>query len=84
VLDEVELVIDLLNTTFDGRAWHGPSFMDTLKDVDAEEAGMRPVERRHTIWEIANHCAYWMDAVAEALKGKEMPSIEPGSDEDWP
>lgn len=84
MLDEVELVIDLLKTTFDGRAWHGPSFMDTLKDVNTEEAGMRPVDQRHTIWEIVNHCAYWMDAFTGALKGKEMPRIVPGSDEDWP
>lgn len=83
-MNEVELVIDLLKTTFEGDACHGPSLMDTLKDVDADEARMRPIEWRHTIWEIVNHCAYWMDAVAEALKEKEMPHIVPGSDEDWP
>ncbi len=83
-MSEVELVIDQLKATFDGDAWHGPSFMDTLKGVNAEEARMRPIEWRHTIWEIVNHCAYWMDAVAGALKGDEMPGIEPGKEEDWP
>jgi len=82
-LDEVELIIDQLKTTFDGRAWHGLSFMDTLKGVDAQEAKRRPIEGRHTIWEIVNHCAYWIDAVVRALKGEEMPSITPGSEEDW-
>ena len=84
MLNEVEIVIDLLKTSFDGNAWHGPSFMDTLKDVNAEEARMRPIEWRHTIWELVNHCAYWMDAVTGALEGVEMPSIEPGTEEDWP
>jgi len=83
-LNEVKLIIERLKTTFDGDAWHGPSFMDTLKEVEAEEAQIRHIEWRHTIWEIVNHCAYWMDAVAGALKGEEMPGIEPGSKEDWP
>lgn len=81
---EVELIIDQLKTTFSGRAWHGPSLIDTLKDVNIEESQRRPIDGRHTIWEIVSHCIYWMDAVNRTLNGKEMPQIEPGSAEDWP
>ncbi|MFQ6053169.1 MAG: DinB family protein [Candidatus Bathyarchaeia archaeon] len=83
-MNEVELIIHQLKTTFDGTAWHGPSLMDTLREVDADEARRRPIEGRHPIWEIVTHCAYWMNAVAGALKGEGMPSIELGSEKDWP
>ncbi len=72
----------MLRQTFDGRAWHGPSFMDVLKGVNKAQAIKRPVEARHTIWEIVNHCSFWMEAVTGALHGAEMPDIE--STEDWP
>jgi len=74
--------MDMLRQTFDGRAWHGPSFMDVLKGVDKAQAIERPIEARHTIWEIVNHCSFWMEAVTRALHGAEMPDIE--STEDWP
>lgn len=84
MLNEFKLIAEQLRTTFHGRAWHGPSFMDALKGVDSEEASRRPIEGRHSIWEIANHCAYWMEAVKRALSGDEMPRITPDSTEDWP
>ena len=79
-MNEIELIIDRLKTTFDGGAFHGPNFMDNLKEVDAEEARRRPIEERHTIWEIVNHCTFWIDAAVGALKGKKMPPMG----EDWP
>ena len=88
---ETQLIVEVLGQTFDGRAWHGPSFMDVLKGVDRMQAGKRPIEARHTIWEIVNHCSYWMETVTKALHGKKMPdfiSTENWSqmgetDEDW-
>lgn len=82
-MNEIELIIHQLKTTFDGRAFHGPSFMDTLKGVDAEEARRRPIEGRHTIWEIVNHCRFWMEAVIGSLRGEEMPRVETEA-HDWP
>ena len=40
------------------------------------------MEGRHTIWELVDHCSYWMEAVTGALRGEAMPTIE--STEDWP
>ena len=72
--------MDMLRQTFDGGAWHGPSFMDVLKGVDKAQAIERPIEARHTIWEIVNHCSFWMEAVTRALHGAEMPDIESTED----
>lgn len=71
----------MLGQTFDGRAWHGPSFMDVLDGVDKTQASERLIESRHTIWEIVNHCSYWMEAATGALCGEKLPDI--ASTEDW-
>ena len=63
-------------------AWHGPSLMDSLDEVDLGQAVARPIEGRHTIREITIHCAFWMEEVDGALHGREMVSVE--SIEDWP
>lgn len=81
-LKETELIVDRLRQTFLGSAWYGPSFMEALNDVGKTQARARPIEARHTIWEIVNHCSYWMEAVTGALHGEEMPDVV--STEDWP
>ncbi len=67
--------------TLEGGAWHGPSLMESLKGVNVEQAATRPIEGRHTIWEIVNHCTYWMGSVDKALLGEVMESIP--ETEDW-
>jgi len=62
--------------------YHGPSLMDTLKDIDSNQAIMRPLENRHNIWEIVNHCKYWMDETSKAIHGQDPASVS--RYEDWP
>lgn len=73
--------VDTHGATLEGGAWHGPSLMEALKGVDVGKAVARPIEGRHTIWEIVNHCAYWMESVDKALHGEVMESIP--KTEDW-
>jgi uncharacterized damage-inducible protein DinB len=63
-------------------AWHGPSLLDAIDNVDLNQANDRQIEGRHTIWEIVNHCCFWMEAVNRTLQGDEMVNIT--FDEDWP
>jgi len=81
-LNEIELIVDQLKQTFDGRAWHGPLLMQALETEDRAIARGRPIKARHTIWEIVNHCSYWMEAVAQTLKGETIPDI--ATIKDWP
>ncbi|MFB0522260.1 MAG: DinB family protein, partial [Candidatus Bathyarchaeia archaeon] len=81
-MNETELIVNVFRQTFLGSAWHGPSLMEVLNGVDKTQARARPIEARHTIWEIVNHCSYWMEAVTGALHGEKMPDIV--SAEDWP
>lgn len=71
----------MLKQTFYGRAWHGPSFLDALDGVDKNLAIKRPIKGGHTIWEIVDHCSYWMEAVTKALHANRMPDVK--SAEDW-
>lgn len=81
-LKEIDLVVEQLRTTFEGRAWHGPPFTVQLDGVDAGQAIAHPIEGRHSIWEIVNHATFWMEKTRKALEGEAMPDIK--GTEDWP
>jgi len=67
-----------------GMAWHGgPTPAGALRNVDASAARWRPRPSRHTIWELALHCAYWNYAVRHRLLGTRGPRF-PRSPANWP
>ncbi|MBN2334570.1 DinB family protein [Candidatus Bathyarchaeota archaeon] len=91
-MNETTLIATRLRQTFNKAetygptlsegAFHGPSLLQTLEGADHVEASARPLPGRHTIWELVNHCRYWMKAIDETLRGHPMPDIE--HMEDWP
>jgi len=82
LMNEVKFLRDQMKTTFKGDSWHGPSLMKTLEGVDLDQAKARPLGERHTIWELADHTTFWLEAILDALKDKAMPEPAPGID--WP
>jgi len=81
-LQEIGRIVDQLERAFDGRAWHGPSVMKLLSGVEADEAAARPLQGRHTIWELVLHIVAWKDVVRRVLMGKEMTWVP--DEADWP
>ena len=81
-MTEIERIVDLMEMAFDGQAWHGPSVMGLLSDVDANQASARPLKGRHTVWELVLHMAAWKTVVRRALGGEKMISLS--EEEDWP
>jgi uncharacterized damage-inducible protein DinB len=71
-----------LDTAFDQliSTYSRSEFEERLENVDETQARARPIEGRHTIWEIVNHCTYWMEAAIGAVNGEEMPP----RGGDWP
>src|ERR1700736_6205287 len=67
---ESSRIADQLRRAFDGTAWHGPSLMELLKDVDAATAAARPLPRVHSIWELVLHVAAWAAAGFRRLGGE--------------
>lgn len=80
-MNRTDELLDALNRSFDGPAWHGPALADVLADVTAEEAMYRPARHVHSIWEITLHAAAWIDEVASRLEGKTPDEPAAG---DWP
>lgn len=66
--------------TLTGGAWHGPSLLETLDGITPEQAVGRPISDAHSIWEIVNHTASWMEEVADRLRGE---AHDTPVNEDW-
>ncbi len=92
VLNEVELLAVRLQQTFTRAegygltlsegAFHGPSLLEALDGVGFNEALRRVIPERHNIWEIVNHCAFWMQEAAKAAHGSLIKDVF--QSEDWP
>jgi hypothetical protein len=62
-----DLLLRILDDAYERKAWHGPNLRGSLRGVTAEEALWRPAPGRHSIWELAVHCAYWKYTVRRKL-----------------
>lgn len=94
-MSAVAHLLDLLDEAFDRRgAWHGPNLWTTVRGVDWRHASARPAAGRHTIHELALHCAYWKHRVRARLdprgagrflrSGRNFPDPpDPPSEEAW-
>jgi hypothetical protein len=69
-MTSIELLAKLLADTYNGDAWHGPSFVAVLEGIDADLAAKRINAEIHTIAELVHHAAYWMSSVRYRLTGE--------------
>lgn len=77
---EIELLVDQLEEAFQRKSWHGTNLMGSLRGLSPAVAAWRPGPRRHNIWELVVHCAYWKYAVWRMLVGAPKGSFAlPGS-----
>ena len=70
-----ELVLMLLDESYEKRTWHGPNLKQSLRGVTAKQAAWRPGRGRHNIWELALHAAYWKYAVRRRIEGGKRGSF---------
>ena len=69
-ISEASGIADQLRRAFHGDAWHGPSLMELLGDVDAATATAKLLKNVHSIWELVLHIAAWDGAGLVRLGGK--------------
>ncbi len=62
-------LLDGLDEAFDRRSWHGTNLRGAVRGLPVGAASWRPGPRRHNIWEIVVHAAYWKYAVWRRLTG---------------
>jgi len=78
-MNNAEFMADQLRRAHQGEAWHGPSLRESLSDVTAEMANVRPIANAHTIWELVRHIGAWVQAAGRGLQGEALAAAE-----DWP
>ena len=64
-----------LDQAYAKKSWHGTNLRGAIRGVSLDELAWRPRPRRHNIWELAVHCAYWKYAVWRRLTGAKRGSF---------
>jgi hypothetical protein len=77
------LLLRILDQAFDAKAWHGTTLRGSVRGLLADEALWRPQPRRHCVWEVVLHTAYWKYATRRHVTGAKRGAFpRPGSN--WP
>jgi hypothetical protein len=64
----IALLLEILDQNFDGRSWVGTPLRGALRGLTPRQLLWRPAPRRHCIWEVALHAAYWKYAVRRRIE----------------
>lgn len=91
IVSEVMRLEEQLRLALEGEAWHGPSLLETLAGVSAEQASSHPIPDAHSIWEIVLHIGSDYTLVLRRLAGdghqltpeEDWPSCPPATAENW-
>lgn len=78
---ELNRLEDQLAKALSGEAWHGPSLLEAIEGVSAEQAAAHPIADAHSIWELVLHLCGTYDLVLRRLSGDGRQLSE---EEDWP
>ncbi len=79
----IELLLCIVDEAFDRRAWHGTTLRGSLRGLKLAAACWRPGPKRHNIWELTLHTAYWKYIVRRRLTRDKTLKF-PRSPSDWP
>jgi uncharacterized damage-inducible protein DinB len=72
---EIARLIDLLDTGYNRKSWHGTNLRGSVRGLIATQAIWRSRPVGHTIAEIVVHCAYWKYAARRRLTGEKRGSF---------
>jgi hypothetical protein len=72
---EMRLLLDLLDESYERKAWHGPNLKGSIRGISARDAAWRPRPDRHSIADNVVHAAYWKYAVRRRLRAEKRGSF---------
>jgi len=78
----IKLLLELLDRSYDRVAWHGSIAKSSIRGLKPNQSLWRPGPKRHNIWEIVLHMAYWKYAVRRRLTQGPKSSF-PRKGSDW-
>lgn len=67
-MDDIKNLSKLLQRVYGGKAWHGPSIMDVLKDVD-DTTAKKKLGNSHSIVQLVLHMVSWRTFVTRRVLG---------------
>jgi uncharacterized damage-inducible protein DinB len=70
-MSEATRIADQALKMFEGGAWHGPSVLEVLANVNAGMAASHPIPGAHSIWELVLHLIATQDAILHRLRGEQ-------------
>lgn len=65
----IELLLEVFDQAYDNKSWHGTNLRGSLRGLTVKQLLWRPSPKRHNIWELALHAAYWKYAVHRRMIG---------------
>ncbi|MEW5979093.1 MAG: DinB family protein [Acidobacteriota bacterium] len=68
-------LLETLAEGYDRKAWHGPNLRGAIRGLKAPDVYRRPASKRHNIYEIVLHAAYWKYVVRRRLQGDRRASF---------
>jgi len=48
-----------MDAAYDRKSWHGTNLRGSIRGLTVRQAAWRPSPKRHNIWELVVHAAYW-------------------------
>jgi hypothetical protein len=66
---DVRQLVAIIDQAYDKPSWHGTNLRGAIRRVTARQASWRPSPRRHNIWELVVHAAYWKYAATRRFTG---------------
>ena len=72
---EIALLLQLVEESYEKRAWQGPNLRGSIRGLTAQEAAWRPGLERHNIWEMVIHAAYWKYIIRRRIVGEKKGSF---------
>ncbi len=82
-MNERALLLRVLDQAFDHHAWHGTTLAGSVRGMSPAKAMWRPRPKRHNIWELVLHAAYWKYVVRRRLTGEPRGGF-PREGSNWP
>jgi hypothetical protein len=65
----IRQLLRIVDQAYDRKAWHGTTLRGAIRGLTPAAALWRPAPKRHNIWELVLHAAYWKYIVRRKLTG---------------
>jgi len=66
---ELSQLLFLIDSAYDHVSWHGTNLRGSIRGLSPRQAAWRPGRRRHNVWELVVHAAYWKYVAWRRLTG---------------